>query len=280
MTQINDAPLEGFSAITRRLKANGKKLLIVEGKDDKDVCHFHFQSNENETRNIIVKEVAEIRMPQSVRKNTKETILINKNIISESTNVAAIVDNDIETYNDTPEITADYINYKIFCSCGYSIENYALFDTQILLTTFLDSFGSSSNIDNWQNAISNSIMCFSSLSNTYSKSSSENYTRVRNFGNDYFQLILREDVALDQFEVKLNELLISENLSLEIENDVEKRWKIIDGKLISKCIKLAFFACNATNDQSEKEIKRRYFSMIGQNKNALHLEMAIESLNQ
>ena len=174
----------------------------------------------------------------------------------------------------------------LFASSGYSIENYALAEPEEMSQYFGDLFSVGSDISKWNESIMLSIKCFYILSISYfleNERSAVNYHLVRASGGEFFNSIITQNIKADKYLDILKSVLVNNSIAINSYNDLKNHdyqdAMKIDGKLVSKCIRLALYSCGCSiSDFSNKEINRRLVHMIGVKKYASHLSNAVESL--
>ena len=90
MASVDQIPKESFRALSERTRYQKKKVIIVEGKDDCNVFHYHL--TDDEKSQILCKEIKTVGMPNTGRGNVA-TIIANSSCIKELDHMAAIVSN-------------------------------------------------------------------------------------------------------------------------------------------------------------------------------------------
>lgn len=284
MASVHQIPRESFRALAERTRYEKKKIIIVEGKDDCNVFHYH--STNDEKLLIICKEIKTIDMPNPGTGGNVATIIANATCIQEEEHISAIIDSDINVYMNHHEFSRTNQESSIYASSGYSIENYALSRPEEIHEHFRDLFVVGTNIEKWDESITISIKCFYILSLLYFTASERGevrYHEVRTLGGNFFNEITTNNISSDNYLEVLKNYLTVQSISIDTFEDLNNSEFFdtmkIDGKLISKCIRLALYSCNCRiNDLRNNEMDRRLVCMIGERKYSSHLSNAINSL--
>lgn len=283
MASVNQVPRESFRALVERTRYQRKKVIIVEGKDDYDVYHHHLTNAEKSI--ILCKEIKTINMPNIGRGNVA-TIKANASNIKDINHISAIIDSDVNVYGNHHDFMRYNESNCLFSSSGYSIENYALAKPEEISKYFGDLFLANSDKEKWAESIMMSIKCFHILSLSYFLESERheiNYNLVRASGGKFLNRITNNNITTDNYLETLKDILVQESISTDSYEELKSYSSLssmkIDGKLVSKCIRLAFYACGCSiNNFSNNEMDRRLIYMIGVEKHSSHLSKAINSL--